>query len=77
MLDLSAPEVDPAQVRNYEGKERYIPRLLLQPLTLPWGGSYRWISSTRVHVCSTTPRTKRKAGDDEDEDAAQTGSEET
>ncbi|KAI9050356.1 hypothetical protein LZ554_005522 [Drepanopeziza brunnea f. sp. 'monogermtubi'] len=36
LLDLSTPRSDIAQVRNYLGQERYIPRRMLQPIYQPW-----------------------------------------
>ncbi|EKD15667.1 hypothetical protein MBM_06295 [Drepanopeziza brunnea f. sp. 'multigermtubi' MB_m1] len=36
LLDLSTPRSENAQVRNYQGQERYIPRRMLQPIYQPW-----------------------------------------
>ncbi|KAH7381757.1 hypothetical protein BKA64DRAFT_212667 [Cadophora sp. MPI-SDFR-AT-0126] len=36
LLDLSGPRTDIAQVRNYAGQERYIPRRMLQNVYQPW-----------------------------------------
>ncbi|KAH7333418.1 hypothetical protein BKA65DRAFT_44490 [Rhexocercosporidium sp. MPI-PUGE-AT-0058] len=36
LLDISGPRTDTAQVRNYAGQERYIPRRMLQNIYQPW-----------------------------------------
>ncbi|PVH70260.1 hypothetical protein DL98DRAFT_597956 [Cadophora sp. DSE1049] len=36
LLDMSGPRTDTAQVRNYAGQERYIPRRMLQNVYQPW-----------------------------------------
>ncbi|KAG4434764.1 hypothetical protein IFR05_009755 [Cadophora sp. M221] len=36
LLDLSGPRTENAQVRNYAGQERYIPRRMLQNVYQPW-----------------------------------------
>ena len=36
LLDMSGPRTETAQVRNYAGQERYIPRRMLQSVYQPW-----------------------------------------
>ena len=36
LLDMSGPRTETAQVRNYAGQERYIPRRMLQAVYQPW-----------------------------------------